>query len=140
MIIDIIRDDKGSGPNFGQLFVDGVLIGQTLEDPDRRLEAGGKKVYGATAIPRGRYMVALSMSNRFKRVMPEVFDVPGFTGVRIHGGNTEADTHGCPLLGHVRTPTGNPTGIRDCKGPNERLIELIGAAHARGEEVWLEVT
>jgi len=135
MNIDLIRDGQAS-PNYGQLFVDGSLLGQTLEDEDRHLEDGGEKVYGQTAIPRGRYKVVLSMSNRFKKVMPEVLDVPGFSGIRIHGGNTEHDTLGCPLLGHVRTAD----GIRDSKGPNTRLIDLLAAAELRGEEAWLEVS
>lgn len=134
MIIDLVRDGQSS-PNYGELYVDGVLLGQTLEDQDRQLENGGEKVYGDSAIPRGSYRVTLSMSVRFGRVMPEVHDVPGFTGVRIHSGNDEVDTLGCPLLGHVRTAT----GIRDCKGPNDRLIDLLAAANLRGEEVWLEV-
>jgi hypothetical protein len=134
VIVDLVRDGKAA-PNYGQLYVDGVLLGQTLEDTDRHLEDGGEKVYGETAIPRGRYKVVLSYSNRFKRIMPEVLGVRTHTGVRIHGGNDEVDTLGCPLLGRVRTPT----GIRDCKIPNDRLIDLLAAAELRGEDVWLVV-
>lgn len=134
MIVEIVRDGRAF-PNYGQLFVDGVLLGQTLEDRDCHLEDGGEKIYGDSAIPRGTYRLPLSMSKRFGRIMPEVLDVPGFSGVRIHGGNDEADTLGCPLLGHVRTPT----GIRDCKGPNDRLIDLMAAAELRNEDIWLEV-
>lgn len=135
MILELKRDGYIT-PNHGKLFVDGKLLGQTLEDHDRHLEAGGEKIPGETAIPRGRYKVQLSYSQRFKRIMPEVLDVPGFTGVRIHGGNTEEDTHGCPLLGAVRTQT----GVAQCGGVNQRLIHLIEAAEIRGEEVYLEVT
>jgi hypothetical protein len=67
----------------------------TLEDEKR---ADGLKVYGETAIPNGIYNVKLTMSNRFKRLMPLLLDVKGFSGVRIHGGNTSKDTHGCPLV------------------------------------------
>lgn len=67
----------------------------TLEDEKR---ADGLKVYGETAIPNGIYNVKLTMSNRFKRIMPLLLDVKGFSGVRIHGGNTSKDTHGCPLV------------------------------------------
>lgn len=135
MILELKRDGFIQ-PNLGKLFVDGKLLGQTLEDQDRHLEDGGEKIHGETAIPRGRYKVQLSFSRRFQRTMPEVLDVPEFKGVRIHGGNTEEDTEGCPLLGAVRTQT----GVAQCGGVNQRLINLIEAAEIRGEEVYLEVT
>lgn len=135
MILELLRDEEAPSKTFGKLFVDGKYFGETLEDKDRDLEAGGEKVYGETAIPRGRYRVRVSMSRRFKREMPEVLDVPGFEGVRIHGGNTEEDTLGCPLLGQVRTAT----GVANCKGINDRLLLTLKAAEQRGEEIWLEV-
>lgn len=135
----LLRDnDPQQAHNWGQLFVedaDGELLGQTLEDPDRRLEDGGEKVDGDTAIPRGRYRISITMSSRFKRLMPLIHDVPDFDGIRIHGGNTEVDTHGCPLLGQHR----NDMGIDNCKAPNERLMNYLLVMEKRGEEVWLEV-
>jgi hypothetical protein len=135
VILELKRDGQDS-PNYGELFADGLLIGQTLEDTDRHLEDGGGKLYGETAIPRGRYRVTLSYSNRFKRVMPEVLGVSTHTGVRIHGGNDEVDTLGCPLLGRVRTAT----GIADCRAANEHLMDLLEYAAERNEAVWLVVS
>ena len=135
MIIELKRDGYIQ-PNLGKFFIDGKYFCNTLEDPDRHLEEGGIKVPKETAIPRGVFKVQLSFSNRFKRVMPEVLDVPGFAGVRLHGGNTEHDTEGCPLLGAVRTGA----GVAQCGGVNERLINLIEAAEIRGDDVWLEVS
>ena len=84
----------------------------SLEDTDRNLKqymplAGIKeiKVMGKTAIPYGRYEVGISYSNRFKKMMPIVLNVPGFDGIRIHPGNTEHDTDGCPLIGTTRNST-----------------------------------
>ena len=136
MIIELIRDDDPSSlHNYGKLFVDKLFFGETLEDEDRYLEQGGEKEYGNTAIPRGRYRVKLTPSQRFNRIMPEIMDVPDFTGVRIHGGNTDADTLGCPLLGQVRTPQ----GIANCRGVNDRLYITLQAAEQRNEDVWIEV-
>lgn len=137
MIIDLVRDNKVENlHNWGELFVDGRLLGQTLEDKDRFLEVGEQeKVHGQTAIPRGRYKVTVTYSNRFRKPMPLVHDVPGFSGVRIHGGNTEANTEGCPLLGARRTAN----GVADCAGVNQRLMHYLEAAEDRGETVWLEV-
>lgn len=119
----------------GQLSIDGRFFGFTCEDTDRRLETDGTKVSKETAIPRGRYRVVLSFSNRFKKLMSEVLDVPGFSGIRIHGGNTAADTAGCPLLGRVRTAG----GVADCAERNATLVKRLEQAADAGEEVWLEV-
>ena len=137
MIIEIVReDDSLLKHNFGQMYIDDAYFGETLEDKDRYMEADGVKVPKDTAIPRGRYTVILSHSNRFKRITPEVLEVPGFTAIRIHGGNTEADTEGCPLLGSIRTAT----GVSNCLGINNRLIDIIGETIAAGEEVFLVVS
>lgn len=121
--------------NWGTLFVGGVKFGETLEDPDRRLEDGGRKIYGNTAIPRGRYRVEVTFSNRFQKWMPELIGVPQFLGIRIHGGNTEANTDGCPLLGERRTAD----GVANCKDINQRLIGLLLYAYFNNEEVWIDI-
>lgn len=102
-LIRTIRTDRYTA---GELFIDGQFFCYTLEDPDRGLRQTDPiekirkvKVPGQTAIPTGTYRVVNSMSQRFGRVMPLLKDVPGFTGVRIHSGNTTDDTHGCLLLG-----------------------------------------
>lgn len=58
-----------------------------------------RKVYGETAIPSGTYKVILSYSPKFKRILPEILDVKGFTGIRLHNGSEVSNSLGCPLLG-----------------------------------------
>ena len=135
MIIEIIRDVFSHDRTFGRMFVDGRYLGETLEDADRRLEDGGVKVPKETAIPRGKYKLTITFSNRFQKPMPYVHDVPQFEGVRIHAGNEPVNTEGCPLLGNIRTTT----GIANCRGANERLMNLLESCEAAGETVWLEV-
>ena len=79
----------------GDLHIDGKFFCHTLED---EIRPDGEKVYGKTAIPAGKYELILTVSNRFKRLMPLLVDVPMFSGVRLHGGNTSEDSHGCPLI------------------------------------------
>lgn len=94
----------------GELYVDGVFECYTLEDFDRDQnkdgdldDAGEQKVYAKTAIPTGDYDVIINMSNRFKRRLPLLLNVPNFAGVRIHSGNTALNTEGCLLVGRTRS-------------------------------------
>ena len=131
----LLRSDFGDEFTLGTFCFAGKFLGYTCEDRDRHVEAGGTKIPGKTAIPRGYYRLTVSMSKRFGKLMPELLDVPQFSGVRIHGGNTEEDTEGCPLLGAIKTAT----GVRDCRDANAKLIKRIQAVEAAGDECWLTV-
>ena len=78
----------------GKLYIDDVFFCYTLEDVQRDV-----KIQNETAIPTGTYKVLITMSPKFKRLLPLLIDVPGFDGIRIHPGNTAKDTDGCILVG-----------------------------------------
>lgn len=115
----------------GQLFTDGWFECFTLEDTVRDRE----KIQDKTAIPYGRYKVIINMSARFKRLMPLLLNVPGFEGIRIHPGNTAADTSGCILVGKIR----GIEMILDSRSAFEPLYLKINAALESEEEVWVNI-
>lgn len=128
---EIMKDEF----TLGHFYQDGVHFAWTCEDCDRELEDGGTKIPRETAIPRGLYRLTATMSVRFSRLMPLIADVPNFSGVRIHGGNTHRDTEGCPLIGAVRTDT----GIAGCTVLVAKLIRVITECEAKGGKCWIEV-
>ena len=105
-MIQLKRIAKRSSYTIGRLYIDGKYFCDTIEDKDRGLnnkmsasDIQKVKVYGETAIPTGTYQVVITYSNRFKRNMPLLINVPGFAGIRIHTGNTAKDTDGCIIVG-----------------------------------------
>src|SRR5262245_17169244 len=86
----------------GELSVDGVFNCFTLEDVARDGDIFIVKVSGATAIPQGRYDVRSSFSPRCETELRDIVYEPNFVGIRIHPGNTAADTDGCILVGRSR--------------------------------------
>lgn len=90
----IVRDAMlPTEPTLGRLIAQGLTELQTLEDP------WISNMREVSCIPVGRYPVVIDRSNRFQRLMPHVLEVPNRDGIRIHSGNTEADTTGCVLVG-----------------------------------------
>jgi hypothetical protein len=121
---------------FGDTFTVGQLYEVTkfgdnpicyvLEDKVREVEGQDVKVWkeqNKTAIPRGQYNVSITFSNRFQCKLPQLIDVPGFTGVRIHSGNSSKDTEGCLLVG--MTWDGHSDWIGSSKIALAALLPLI---------------
>lgn len=131
MELDLYREPSTDHATPGRLSVDGRFVAFTLEDIVR----AGPKIIHETAIPAGRYRVKLTRSARFGRILPEVLDVPGFSGIRIHPGNTDLDTSGCILVGFYRTKN----QILDSKAAMTALQVELAHAQARGEAIWLTI-
>ena len=98
MKIVVKRLHRTERSTIGELYVDGNFECYTLEDKEREV-----KIKSETAIPKGTYKVIINQSNRFKRLLPLLINVPNFEGVRIHSGNTNHDTEGCILVGTTRS-------------------------------------
>lgn len=131
MILKLLRQPSAASFTRGFLYVDDEPECHTLEDVIR----DGPKVMHETAIPPGRYPVIIDRSQRFQRMLPHVLNVPGFTGIRIHAGNTQHDTSGCVLVGLITTPQ----GVGRSRDAMDRLQPQIAVALAKGEPVWLEI-
>ena len=140
MQITINRAPSVAGATIGKLSIDGTFACYTLEDQIREVlgqPVASWKVYGKTAIPAGSYRITLETSNRFGPNTLTVNKVPGFEGVRIHAGNTPADTDGCPLLGMRATES---SLIGGTSVPAVFLVKgEVQRAIARGELVTLEI-
>lgn len=115
----------------GKLFIEDKPFCDVLEDVVRDKnkdgdlqDEGEAKVYGRTAIPFGTYKVVLTMSNRFKILLPLLVDVPEFEGVRIHAGNTSEDTHGCLLVGENK----EKGKVLNSKATMEKLMPILRIA------------
>lgn len=134
----LTRDTFHAHETIGKLSIDGVFECHTLEDTMREVSGqpvGSWKIPAETAIPRGVYQVVMTMSNRFKKLMPLLLNVQGFEGVRIHAGNTSHDTEGCIIVGRTRLVT----SLGDSRLATSALYVKIQAALDRGEKVTIEV-
>jgi hypothetical protein len=138
--LKLIRKVFSKKSTIGQLeaYVDGVKVYscRTLEDTFREV-VGAKvsewKIKAQTAIPTGTYVVIVNHSNRFDKLLPLLLNVPGFAGVRIHGGNSADNTEGCLLVGEKLGP--GPDRINTCAPAVDKIIELINAADHASIEV-----
>ena len=124
----------------GDLYINGKWFCNVLEDVDRGLDDSMSedeikqiKIKGETAIPTGIYTVLLTYSPKYKKIMPLINNVKGYSGIRIHSGNSSKDTEGCLLVGK-NTVVGRLTDSRNTfnalfkrlqqKGSNKITIEI----------------
>ena len=136
------RKYKRNDYTISPLSVDGQYLCEVVEDKDRGLKDSDSlthirnvKVYGKTAIPVGVYEIELTMSQRFKRILPLLKDVPGFSGVRIHRGNTDEDSEGCLLPGENKIKG----GVINSTEWEMKIIELMLLATKNGERIFWEI-
>jgi hypothetical protein len=146
-IMELILNRKYLKDNYtiGSLELNGKKLCDALEDPVRDLndfnndgdfdDPGEGKIYGQTAVPAGRYRVIFNYSPKYKRVMPLLLNVPGYKGIRIHAGNTAADTAGCILLGENKAKG----MVLNSRYHVAVVTALMQKAINEGEEVWITI-
>jgi hypothetical protein len=136
MKLQLKRFEFGTTYTISKLYNGEEYICFVVEDKVREVE--GKpvkewKVQNETAIPKGTYKLVLNMSTRFKKEMPQILNVPGFEGVRIHSGNSSKDTEGCLIVGM------NWTGgdwVSNSKAAYDKLFALLKSAK---EEITITI-
>ena len=117
--IVVFRQLIGPQTTLGQCYLNGEYMGYTCEDtlrPDRI------KLKHETAIEEGMYYGQKFTSKTFGKCLA-IDDVPGFTYIRMHGGNSHGDTSGCILLGTKRNPE-NFT-ISNCRPALDNLLNKL---------------
>jgi len=128
-----------------QLFVDRRAFCFVVEDGYNE-----EKIAGKTRIPAGRYQVIKRFHGKkyeeYKRKFNhkyalEIANVPNYTNVLLHIGNTIKDTLGCPLVNRnigINPITGDYQGS-DSSSVYRALYLIVDAAFERGEECWIEI-
>lgn len=129
MKIQLIRNRSSDKSTIGRLLIENAFMCWTLEDVVRP-----SKIAGETAIPAGTYKVTITESNRFKRRLPLLVDVPGFAGIRIHPGNCAADTEGCILVG----TSSSTDWVGGSRAAFDKLFDIL--EHANPDTMEITIT
>jgi hypothetical protein len=134
MKLTLVRTTVNEEETIGEIYVDAKFECYSLEDVIRDFSV---KVHGATAIPYGTYDITISYSPRFGRYLPLLLNVPNFTGVRIHSGNTHKDTEGCLIVGETWDGKGF---VGNSRKAMKKLQEKIQKALDNKEPVYIKIT
>lgn len=146
MELNLKRNEWGAIDTPGTLYIDGVYECRTLEDPVREdawRQTAEWKVKKMTAVPQGRYELELVDSPKFGPNTITLRDVPGFTYIRIHGGNDEDDTEGCPMVGIRLEREADDGSWRIVGGTSRPALQALKAKvvpHIQaGGEAWITI-
>lgn len=156
MEILVYRKWPKVGYTIGRVFIDGELVSNSLEDEDRGLSDAmeertirNRKIYGKTAIPRGRYQIDMEkVSPKFSKKsfymevcqgkLPRLKNVKGFDGILIHvaDGPKGADLlEGCIGVGWNRVKG------QLCEGKEtfKKIYKMMKNAHDKGEPIYITI-
>ena len=145
--MELLAERKWFGPTFAvsSLSADGIDLGLIILE-DKVREILGRPVpewtvYAETAIPYGRYKIIRAYFPTYKRDMPLLLDVPGYTGIFMHTGEKVEDTAGCLITGkgwQAGTATGGRAIATESWAAFNVLWPRFEAAWAVGE-AWVRI-
>lgn len=125
--LSVLRYIDDGETTLGLLFYDDEFFCYTLEDTYREV-----KIMEETRIPEGTYEVGFNKADtkltlKYRKSRPwfkyhlHVKNVPNYTGVYIHVGNTNTHTAGCLLVADSITDNNTETTIYNSKEAFKRL-------------------
>lgn len=163
MKIEVEIKEETSDWTLSEMTIDGKYACVGVEDEYRE---EGKKVYGETRIPRGKYILGKRYSPKFSgkfymnpftcEIIPAssynphqhsgykphellwIKDIKGFEYVLIHWGNTDKDTSGCYIVGSSFAVFGKRKGVASSVKAYMHIYPQIMRAIIAGEEVTIE--
>lgn len=156
MEVLVYRKWPKAGYCIGRLYINGQLICNSLEDEDRGLSDSmdertirNRKIFGKTAIPRGRYTIDMeTVSPKFSKKqfymevcqgkLPRIKGVKGFEGILLHvaDGPKGADLlEGCIGVG-LNKEVGQ---LCDGKETFKKIYALMKEAHNKGETIYITI-
>jgi hypothetical protein len=143
MKVQVSRFVNYSGCTVGLMFIDDVFVCFVLEDVFR-----ATKVMHKTRIPAGLYKVSLQKSGNLHTKYAQKFsfhvgmlllnNVPNFSGIMIHVGNSDKDSSGCLLVGNSHTA--NKQSIQESTLAYTKIYKTISSAILKGEQVELFIS
>ena len=146
MKLRLLRYSDNGDSTLGLLFINGLFAAHSLEDEYRK-----DKIQGETRIPAGRYQIKyreveskMTVKYRGRYIFftwhLELQDVPGFSNIYLHIGNTDEDSMGCILIGDSANNNQIVKGfISSSVNCFKRVYQEITDAIDHGEEITIEV-
>ena len=148
MKLTVVRTQFGTDATNGLLFIDGVFECYTLEDQYQAV-----KVMHETCIPEGTYDIQFrktggfhaKYSERYKNAhygMLHIQDVPNFTYILIHTGNTDEHTSGCLIVGETQQDLeiSKDGFIGSSTVAYKKMYAKVAAQLLQGKKVTIEYT
>jgi hypothetical protein len=143
--LKVIRIRQGNNSTLSEIYLDNQFVCYGLEDIPRE-----KKIPGSTCIPLGTYPLGFNRNGgmngnyydrypKMHRGMIEIKDIPGFSYVYIHIGNTHKETAGCLLVGTQYVFEQGDYRLVQSITAYKKLYPLLAELMAMGQ-VFIEVT
>ena len=148
MKLTVVRTQFGTDATNGILLIDGLFECFTLEDQYQAV-----KVMHETCIPEGTYDIKFrktggfhaKYSERYKNAhygMLHIQDVPNFTYILIHTGNTDEHTSGCLIVGETQQDleVSKDGFIGSSTVAYKKMYSKVASQLLQGKDVTIEYT